>query len=48
MKQQENRISLPNLSFDKFFEIFQSTLDFFASYKQKKNQVLITLLWQKD
>ena len=33
-----NRISLPNLSFDNFFEKFQSTLDFFAPYKQK-NQV---------
>ena len=28
----KNRISLPNLSFEKFFEIFQSMLDFFAPY----------------
>ena len=28
----KNRISLPNLSFENFFEIFQSTLDFFAPY----------------
>ena len=29
----KNRISLPNLPFENFFEIFQSTLDSFAVYK---------------
>ena len=37
------RISLSNLSFEKFFEIFQSTLDFFAPYKQKKSGIIVTL-----
>ena len=43
----KNSISLPNLSFENFFEIFQSTLDFFALFKQKKSGVIITLLRQK-
>ena len=34
-KTLENRISVPNLSFEKFFEIFQSTFSYFAPYKQK-------------
>ena len=38
----KNRISLPNLSFDNFSQIFQSTLDFFAPYKQKSG-IIITL-----
>ena len=44
----KNGISLPNLSFEKIFEIFQSTLDYFAPYNQKKikynNNDEITLL----
>ena len=47
----KNRISLPNLSFENFFEMFQSTLDYFAPYNQKKikynNNDGIALLWQK-
>ena len=35
--------SPPNLSFEKNFEIFQSALDFFAPYKQKKSGIIITL-----
>ena len=31
----ENKISKPDLSFEEFLEIFQSTLDAFAPYKQK-------------
>ena len=31
-----SRTSLPNLLFEIFFDIFQSTLNFFASCKQKK------------
>ena len=31
-----SRISLPNLSFEKVFEILPSTLDFFGPYRQKK------------
>ena len=44
-----SRISLPNLSFETFFEIFQSTLSLFAPYKLlKKSGIIITLSWQKD
>ena len=35
-KALQNKISKPDLSFEKLREIFQSTLDTFASYKQKK------------
>ena len=31
-----SRVSLPNFSFENFFEIFQSTLNFFATYKLTK------------
>ena len=33
-----SRISLTNLSFETFFELFQSTLNFFAPYKFKFNK----------
>ena len=35
----KNRVFRPNLSSEVFFETYQSTLDFFAPYKQTKNQV---------
>ena len=35
-KTLKNRISLPNLSFENFFEIFQPTLDFFVLINKKK------------
>ena len=40
----KNSISMPNLSFEKFVKIFQSTLDFFAAYEQNESGIMITLL----
>ena len=42
----KNRISLPNLSFENCFEIFQSSLDFFVRYSQnsfmtKRKEIMI-------
>ena len=38
-KALQNKISKPDLSFEEFLEIFQSTLDVFAPYKQKRSDI---------
>ena len=47
-----SRIPLPNWSFEKIFEIFQSTLDFFAPCKQRKirnnNNLFMTKRLRKE
>ena len=40
----KNRISLPNLSFEKFFEIFQSRQIFLLLINKEKSGLIITLL----
>ena len=40
----KNRISLPNLAFEKFFEIFQSRQIFLLLINKEKSGLIITLL----